>query len=134
VPIYAVMPVAVGELKFARPNEEAAETGDELQLSVRAYDAYGDELYGAPVEWEVQGAVIDVAGSGQVLHYEYDPAKSQQAIARINDVEIETTFHGYVVDASYGCGCASVGWTSGWPLLLVAAATRRRRSESESDA
>ncbi len=127
VVVHAVMPAAIAELRWAKADEENAEPEQSLQLAVRAFDAYDEELYGAPLEWEIDGKITEVRGGAQVLHYEYLPSKTKTAIVRLNDLEIETEFHGRVIDSDYACGCTSAGWSSSWPMLLVLGAVRRRR-------
>ncbi|MFT4623065.1 MAG: MYXO-CTERM domain-containing protein [Myxococcota bacterium] len=126
VVVHAVMPAAVGQLRFAQADEESAEKGQNLQLSIRAFDFADEELYGAPVEWEVEGEVIE-ARSGQVIHYEYDPGKVQQAVVRLADLEVDTVFHGRIVDADYACGCATGSTGALWYALGLLGLVRRRR-------
>ncbi|HEY8088945.1 MAG TPA: hypothetical protein VIF09_13895 [Polyangiaceae bacterium] len=147
VPVVAVDPGAVKSVGIAKQSEGGAKDGTTLYLFGRAFDAQGNDVYGASFRWTVNGAVVsgssvNLAGEpADLLSYQYKSGASESVITALDGYSTSTTVHGtggaVGSTAAVGCGVSGApgsGAEAGAALSLslvaagLVAARRRRRA------
>jgi len=125
---------AVAALELTGPDTSEAKHRQNFQLAARAYDADGEELLGAPVEWTIEDSPAEVRGDGQALRYRYIAGETKRAVITLGDLSADADFEGSVVDYDQSCsGCAAGGAVGFVPALLaLGVVARRRRSDEDA--
>jgi uncharacterized protein (TIGR03382 family) len=136
---FGVTTVAITDLasiRLRRQSELTAKTGAILGVTAVGTTIDGDDVYGLPVDWQLDGTstedwgedYFDYAVVGpETFWYEYDPELPRMLQAELGDHADAATVHGYPAD---NCGgCASTGSSGTLAVLLPALllGVRRRR-------
>jgi hypothetical protein len=147
VPAAVVAPSEVVSLGLVRQDTSRAKDGDSLSVFGRAYDAQGNDVYGASFSWTAGGAAVPTSllaanGPSDVLDYTYKAKATMDVSAALDGLGTTTTVHGTQpsIDSSADVACSvgrapgsgglsgtAAGGGLGFAAALGLAARRRRR-------
>jgi hypothetical protein len=129
VPITEVAPSAVARVSVVPQSTDAAENGDLVALYAHAVDATSADVYGAHVDWFVNGDVPEglvTDGPADLFFYSFDSAGTQTVTASCDPFSASTTVSapGSRAVSTASAGCTLTGATRGYggPFSLAAIA------------
>jgi hypothetical protein len=146
VPVVAVDPTAVAKVGYAAESEANAGKGQTMYVFGRAFDADGDDLFGASFAWSVDGATLPATvhitnGPTDLLTYSYDASQTETVADSLDGFTASTSVHGApsttTTSSTENVGCSIArgvgsdrGMAGGAVILasLGAVAARRRRA------
>jgi hypothetical protein len=148
VPVVAVDASAIAKVSTAAESESGANNGQTMYVFGRAFDAQGDDVFGASFAWSVDGKPLAPAtdaanGPTDLVTYQYDPSKSETIGDSLDGFSGSTQAHGGIATTTtsttenVGCSVArGVGagegfaWGAAFVVGVGVVVARRRRAGS----
>ena len=115
VPVVAVDPSTIAKVGYAAESEANASKGETMYVFGRAFDAQGDDFFGASFAWSVDGTPLTplihiTNGPTDLLTYQYTPSQTETVADSLEGFSASTVVHGApsttAASSTENVGCA----------------------------